>query len=305
MNLDQITTPGFILALFIRDDGQRFLLGTGAYEFEEKQLHFIANDFQNDTVEVQGGDGTFLAGQVRRATTQTFNGFVGDNTVSQQETEVYRRAFLAFFRKNYYYKVVYIFHDGTAIQRRKGFIVDAPEVQELYQFTPRYHVGLNFEDVNYYAYSEDAEGTEIYGKTATIERSSGPQNGGLVWDEDGIVWDNIGAIWEESTSGGPTTVLVESIDKVYPVWKVEGPAVNPQLAVLSTNTTITYSGTVNAGQTLLVDMFNKVATLNGTSVIGNVNGDWLYFMPGNNRVLYTTNNAGAPASHIQWQEIVG
>ncbi len=305
MNLDQINPQGFILALFIRDDGQRFLLGTGAYEFEQSQMHFIANVFQNDVIEVQGNDGMLLAGQVRRAAMQTFDGFVGDTTVSRQDIETYRRAFLAFFRKNYYYKVVYIFHDGTAIQRRKGFIVEAPQVKELYQFTPLYHVGLNFEDVNYYAYSEDAQGDEIYGKSATIQRSSGAQDGGLIWDATGIVWDNLGATWEKSTSGGPTTVLVESIDKVFPIWKIEGPATNPQLSVLTTNTTISYSGTVTPGQTLLIDTFNKTATLNGTSVIGNVSGDWVYFAPGNNRVTYITNNADATSSQIEWQEIVG
>lgn len=305
MNLDQINPQGFILALFIRDDGQRFLLGTGAYEFEQSQMHFTANVFQNDVIEVQGNDGMLLAGQVRRAAMQTFDGFIGDTTVSRQDIETYRRAFLAFFRKNYYYKVVYIFHDGTAIQRRKGFIVEAPQVKELYQFTPQYHVGLNFEDVNYYAYSEDAQGDEIYGKSANIQRSSGAQDGGLIWDSIGIVWDNLGATWEKSTSGGPTTVLVESIDKVFPIWKIEGPATNPQLSVLTTNTTISYSGTVTAGQTLLIDMFNKTATLNGTSVIGNVSGDWVYFAPGNNRVTYITNNADATSSQIVWQEIVG
>lgn len=305
MNLDQINPQGFILALFIRDDGERFLLGSGAYEFEKKQMHFTANEFQNDVIEVQGNDGMLLAGQVRRAATQSFDGFVGDNTVSQTTTETYRRAFLAFFRKNYYYKVVYIFHDGTAIQRRKGFIVDAPEVKELYQFTPQYHVGINFEDVNYYTYAEDSDGKEIYGKSATIERSTGAQDGGLIWDETGIVWDNIGATWEPSSSAGPTTVLIESIDKVYPIWQVVGPATNPQLSVLTTNTTISYAGTVNAGQTLIIDMFNKTATLNGTSVIGNVSGDWAYFSPGNNRVTYVTTNAGASASQVKWQEIIG
>ena len=43
MNLDSITPQCFIMALFIRDDGERFLLGTGAYQFNKKQLHFAAN----------------------------------------------------------------------------------------------------------------------------------------------------------------------------------------------------------------------------------------------------------------------
>lgn len=305
MNIDQIKTECFILALFIREDGERILLGSGIYEFKDSQLHFSADSYANDTIEVQGNDGVLLAGQVRRPTTQTFEGFVGDATVKKAQIEEYRRDFLAFFRKNFYYTVVYIFPDGTAIQRRKGFIVDAPEVKELYQVYPNYHVALNFEDVNYYSYSEDEEGHEIYTKSAMINLSTGGTRGGLIWDSVGVEWDSIGAVWEEGGGGGPTTVMVDSIDRVYPVWRLTGPAVNPQLAVLETGTIINYTGTITATQTLEIDMFNKTAKLNGTSVIGNVSGDWVYFDPGNNRVTYTTNNADAEPSEILWQEVVG
>lgn len=304
MNLDQITPQGFILALFIRDDDDRFLLGSGAYEFKDKQLHFTANAYANDIVEVQGNDGILLAGQVRRPVAQSFDGYVGDGTTCKQDVENYRRSFLAFFRKDYYYTVVYIFSDGTAIQRRQGFIVDAPEVRELYQYMPEYHVALNFEDINYYTYAEDSSGHQIYGKSATIPISAGSPYGGLVWDGYGTTWDSTGAIWEAG-GGGPTTLMVDSIDKVFPVWTVNEPAVNPQLAVLTTGTSITYTGTVAAGQTLVIDMLNKTAFLNGVSVINNISGDWVNFAPGNNRVTYTTTNADATYSTIEWQEIVG
>lgn len=305
MNLDDIKTKCFILALFIRDDGERFLLGSDAYEFKEKQIHFIANSFDNDIVEVQGDDGVLLAGQVRRSSVQNFEGYIGDATVSKSDIENYRQAFFRFFRKNYHYTVVYIFPDGTAIQRRKGFIVDAPEVKEIWQYFPEYSIGINFEDVNYYSYSEDSTGTETYDKSATIYLSTGATEGGLIWDNVGVEWDNIGAEWEAGAGAGPTTVLVDSIDRVYPVWTVTGPAINPQLSILTTNTTLNYTGTVTAGQTLIIDMFNKTATLNGSSVIKNISGDWIYFNPGNNRVTYTTTNADADASIIKWQEVVG
>jgi hypothetical protein len=305
MNLDQIQTQCFILALFIREDGERFLLGSGAYEFKDSQLHFAANTYANDVVEVQGNDGVFLAGQVRRANTQVFDGYIGDATVSKQDVEDYRRAFFEFFRKGFYYTVVYIMPDGTAIQRRKGFIVDAPEVKELFQFYPEYHIGLNFEDINYYSYSEGPGGEETYTKTATIYLSAGATSGGLVWDDLGVVWDSVGAVWEEGGGGGPTTVMVDSVADVYPIWEVQGPVNNPQLSVLSTGTTITYSGNITETQKLVVDMFNKTATLNGVSVVGNISGDWVNFAPGNNRVTYTATNADALPSTIYWQEIVG
>lgn len=219
MNLDQITPECFILSLFIRDDGERFLLGDGAYTFKDNQQHFVANSYANDVVEVQGNDGVFLAGQVRRASSQSFDGYIGDATVSKPDIEEYRKDFLAFFRKNYYYTVVYIFPNGDVIQRRKGFIVDAPEVKELFQVFPEYHIALNFEDVNYYSYSEDPDGNEKYTKSATIYLSTGASSGGLVWDNIGAVSNNYTWITPveiegseiEITNSAGTSAPIESI----------------------------------------------------------------------------------------------
>ena len=184
MNLSDITTQPYILALFKRDDGQRFLLGSGAYEFKESQQHFVANAMVNDVVEVQGSDGALLAGQVRRASVQSFDGYIGDGGVIKSSVENYRKDFIAYFQKNHLYTVVYIFADGTAIQRKRGYIVDAPEVKELYQMTPEYHLALNFEDVNYYKYAENSDGDEMYSNYVNVT-SATTSSGGLIWDTGG------------------------------------------------------------------------------------------------------------------------
>lgn len=294
----------YILAYFIRSDDERLLLGDGAYEFTDKQQHFAANTVENDVIEVQGNDGALLAGQVRRAATQSFDGYVGDGTTTAEEVEKYRRAFLSFFRKNYLYTVVYVFADGSAIQRKRGYIVDAPEITELYQIYPEYHVALNFEDVNYYAYSENADGSEAYGKSATVGLSN-VRAGGLMWGTTGAVFDEIGAVFEEGGSGGPTIVAVDSIDNVYPVLTVRGPANNPILTNNTTNETLTYIGNITSTQTLVIDMMQHIATLNGTSVIQRVSGDYVSLAPGNNRITYATENADAPMAVLEWQEVVG
>lgn len=186
MNLSEITTKCYILALIIRDDDERLLLGDGFFEFTDKLQHFTPNTFQNDVVELQGTDGQLLAGQVRRTAMQSFDGYIGDATVSQQTTEQNRQRFLAFFRKKHFYKVVYIFPDGTAIKRQRGYIVDAPSIKEMFQRFPEYHVGLNFEDPNYYEYDEDESGQEIFAHAQEISLSN-LLVGGLVWDEYGAV----------------------------------------------------------------------------------------------------------------------
>lgn len=293
----------WILALVIRDDGERLLLGDGMYDFKENQQHFAPNTFENDTVEVQGTDGVLLAGQVRRPAAQAFDGFVGDGSSSKAEVEAARRAFFMFFRKNHFYAVVYVFQDGTAIQRRRGFIVEAPEVEELWQIHPAYHVALNFEDVNYYDYNEDEDGNEIYSQAVSIPLATATK-GGLIWDADGVVWDSLGATWEAGT-GGSNVITVDSIDNVYPVITITGPAVNPSLENVTTGGLLTYTGTITNTQTLVIDMAEQTAKLNGTSVLQNLYGDWLSFAPGNNTIAFITQNLDAPNATAEWNEVVG
>lgn len=304
MNLNDIITQPFVLALFKRDDGERFLLGSGAYEFKDNQEHFVANSFVNDVVEMQGSDGALLAGQVRRASTQSFDGYIADATVIKSKTEDYRVDFLKYFQKNHFYTTIYVFSDGSAIQRRRGYVVDAPEVKELYQYFPEYHVALNYEDVNYYKYSEDDAGDETFSNFANV-MSDTAVSGGIIWDEYGATWDAVGLIWEEGGGGGQTVVSVDSISNVLPTIRIVGPAQNPVLSNITSGQTIQYSGNVLASQTLVIDVSQKTAKLNGTSVIQNVSGDWLELVPGNNRLSYTIDNNDQVSATIEWQEIVG
>ena len=299
-----VSERNWILALFIRDDGERFLLGDGAYEFKDSQLHFVANTIVNDTVEVQGDDGIMLAGQVRRGATQSFDGYVGDATTTKEQVEVYRRAFLQFFRKNFNYTVVYIFTNGKAIQRKMGFLVDSPEVKELFQLHPEYHVALNFEDVNYYNYAEDEQGQEIYSSTYELINSRAT-SGGLVWDEIGVVWDEIGAVWEAGTGQTENNITVDSIDTTYPVLTIIGRATGIVVENVRTGDKLEYLGTVSEGQTLVVDMLNQTAKLNGVNVIANMTGDWIRLEPGLNRVVYDANVDEESSATLEWQEIVG
>jgi hypothetical protein len=194
MNLDQITTKCWILALFERDDGERLLLGDGWFDFKDSLQHFQPNTFANDVIELQGSDGQMLAGQVRRGAPQSFDGYIGDPITNRQTIEQHRREFLMFFRKRHHYKVVYIFPDGTAIQRKQGYITDAPSVPEIRQKFPEYHVALNFEDANYYEYAENAQGEEIFSNIRNINISTAA-TGGLVWDNLGAVSDQMG--WKD------------------------------------------------------------------------------------------------------------
>ena len=240
MNLDQIATKCFILALFIRDDGERLLLGDGYYDFNQKLQHFQANTIANDVVEIQGDNGQLLAGQVMRSGAQKFEGYIGDATTNRQTIEQKRSDFMAFFRIKHFYQVIYIFPDGTAIQRRRGYLTDAPTIPEIFQKFPEYSVALNFEDANYYEYAEDAEGNEIYANIAGITLNAA-KRGGLIWDEFGAVSDSAGYEWEEGGSV-QNIVTVAGVDSAWPIWTVQGGAQNPTLTNITTGQTITWQG---------------------------------------------------------------
>jgi hypothetical protein len=189
MNLDQITTKNFVMALFKRDDGERFLLGDGLYEFKDGLQHFQPNIIANDVVEKQGASGQLLAGQVARSASQSFDGYVGDATTTRNNTEIARRAFFRFFQITHFYTVVYILPNGQAIQRKNGYLTDAPSVPEALERFPEYHVALAFEDLNYYSYGEDAAGNETYAQVYQLQPES-ILTGGLVWDAIGVVWNS-------------------------------------------------------------------------------------------------------------------
>lgn len=301
--LADITAQNWILALFIRDDGERFLLGSGAYEFKKSLQHFQPNTYANDIVELQGTDGQLLAGQVRRTAPQPFDGYIADQTMSQQMTESRRRAFLMFFRKKHFYTVAYIMPDGSAIQRRRGYITDAPAVSEMIQRWPEYHVALNFEDPNYYEYAEDSDGNPTYAHVVDVLLASA-SIGGLMWDADGVVWDSNGAIWESGGTGGSNIITVNGVDSVLPVWEVVGPATNPTLTNTTTGQSITWTGIVPNGQSLIIDMAEQTATMAGANVFQFVDGQWIRLDAGNNTLTYTATGATAP-SILSWNGVVG
>ncbi len=322
-NVKGITERNWILALFVRGDGERLLLGDGAYEFKEEQQHFAPNEISSTTVEVQGGDGVLLGGQARRASTQSFDGYVGDATFTKTRIEEAREKFINFFHTNIFYEVIYIFTNGRAIKRQRGFLVDAPSVQELYQIHPEYHVALNFEDVNYYNYLEDVNGNEIYGQKVTIPAATSIV-GGFVWDSTGLVWDENGAVCSGGAVGN-TIIQNNSRRAIYPVWTIIGPSVEPVLENVATGEKLKVTSNdippnhtdfvIAAGDRVVIDMARQIATLyynydvdgkkNAVNILPYLQGDWLTLQPGRNEIAYDTQNQNAADSTLEWAEVVG
>lgn len=221
MSIVSVQPKDFILALFIRDDGERFLLGDGGYGFKDSQLHFVGNTIENDEVAKQGTDGTLLAGQVRRSAIQSFDGYIGDATVTKEAIEQMRRDFIAFFMKGHHFRVVYVDCARNAWQRKGGYLVDAPEVKELWQIHPEYHVALNFEDVNYYVYDENADGDEILAIVQSVPISSEVE-GGLEWDANGAISDAAQMDNETKTVTGSNIHVTDAVVAPFADVQLEG-----------------------------------------------------------------------------------
>lgn len=289
MNLDQITTEPWILALFIRDDGERFLLGDGGYVFTNKQLHFAGNRVQSDTVDMQGSDGVLVAGQVRRAATQSFKGYIGDGSTSPAIVEQLRRDFFSFFRPSFFYSVVYIFCDGSAIKRQRGFIVEAPEVKELYGHTPEYSVGLNFEDVNYYEYSENEQGEETY--TETLATITAAQT-------------------QFPTTATRSVSTISALDSFKIVIETVGASTTNEFSLRKVGAGRFYYNAPQAlgsGHTLEITVNRGVATatLDGSTVTLN-DATGFTLEPGDNKFQFTSSgDFGRATATIQYNSIVG
>lgn len=221
MSIVSVQPKDFILALFIRDDGERFLLGDGGYDFKDSQLHFVGNTIENDEVAKQGTDGTLLAGQVRRSAIQSFDGYIGDATVTKEAIEQMRRDFIAFFMKGHHFRVVYVDCARNAWQRKGGYLVDAPEVKELWQIHPEYHVALNFEDVNYYVYDENADGDEILAIVQSVPISSEVE-GGLEWDANGAISEAAQMDNETKSVSGSNIHVTDAVVAPFADLEIEG-----------------------------------------------------------------------------------
>lgn len=290
MSVVSVKARSFILALFIRDDGERFLLGDNGYDFKDSQLHFAANTIENDEVMKQGADGVIVAGQVRRASVQSFDGYVGDATMAKETIEQMRRDFFAFFVKGHHFRVVYIDCNRNAWQRKGGYLVDAPEVKELWQIHPEYHVGLNFEDVNYYSYNEDADGEEILSNLVDVPVSTAA-SGGLVWDEDGAVSEDAVVDHDAESAGaqGKSVYINDAAEAPLSAFKLDG----------ETSQT-TYTGknllkypyrdtTVTRNDVKFTDNGDGTITANGTAT-----ADTLFWLT-KESWAYTTDNIVIPA----------
>jgi len=112
-----------------------------------------------------------------------------------------------------------------------------------------------------------------------------------------------GAIWEASGGTSAQPVANNGIASALPIWTVNGLAENPSITNETTGQTLTFTGTVPNGQTLIVDCGAQTASIAGVDVKAQITGDWLTIEPGTNLITYSGANVSAPST-LKWNEVV-
>ena len=246
--------------------------------------------------------------QVRRPRAFDVSGWLLPDIDMSQNVSKMMTEINEFFRVREYYRVVYercseidfyldnvILTDGPFVSQTAG---PAEEIVASVELS-----FLALDPAQYKAVFDDngelvPSGSLVVPKTLQTE-------GGRVWGADGATWQasNGGKKWTLGSQGA-VNILVDSSDNIYPVITITGQAINPVITDITTNTSLSFNGTVAEGQKLVLDCANKTAKLGGANVISKISGTWLYLESGINKFEFTAGGTTQDAT-LEWNDVVG
>lgn len=291
-------------------DGETIVFGEYPFLFSQGMKFFQSVPLRETVLEYSGFDGGEVVSQFKGLRPLEVDGII--EAKQRDEYWAARTALSEFFTTAQdgsptIYKAIFIKADGTMFAAQNCWLsANDFTATSLYEHRDaRYNFVLKFGDPYFYEYSEDSEGDEITANSIDLPLSTA-NAGGAIFDSVGLVFDAVGATFELG-SGGVQTIFANTVRNVYPIWTVHGEAVNPSLTSNSTGGTLTYTGTLNDGDELIIDNHNQTAKLNGSNVIGNVSGDWIYLVPGQNQVGYNASSVTGDGemSTLEWNGVIG
>jgi hypothetical protein len=106
---------------------------------------------------------------------------------------------------------------------------------------------------------------------------------------------------------GQTFVTNSGSTESWPIYTITGPGTNPSIYNATTNKTLAFIYSLNAGETLVVDTLNRTVFLNGTasrySALDFTNSKWGGLVPGVNDVRLQFFSFGTGASiRVDWRD---
>jgi hypothetical protein len=111
------------------------------------------------------------------------------------------------------------------------------------------------------------------------------------------------------TYGGGSVIISTTISNTgwattYPTIAISGPITNPVVGNTTENKSLSFVGTYSSADILLVDLYNRVITLNGSPARNTlISGEWFSALPGNNQFYLTGTGtlAGTTQAVVTWQ----
>jgi len=110
------------------------------------------------------------------------------------------------------------------------------------------------------------------------------------------------------TYGGGSSTVTTTIQNIgwattYPTITIQGPITNPIIGNTTTGNTLNFTGTYSALDTLEIDLYNQLITLNGNPARNLlVSGTWFDAPPGNSNFFFTGSStlAGTTQATVSW-----
>lgn len=291
---------------FTRDDGQTlaFNWSTGLVD-QATDDWMPAKTLRTSSFTYADADGGQMVKQHYDPWAITFSGYIVAN--SSAKVREIRNNLLSFFTTNHYFTAIFTDCDGVEMSAPSGWISSAPAVvlRDKHDTAPTFSLGLTFGDPYLYEYAEDDEGNPTYANSIQVPRYTDTNEAaGYMYVGGGYIYYGGGYAYIGAQSAIPT-INVNSTQSVAPIWTVEGQATNPSITNLTTNTEMKYTGTIAAGQTLVVDCLNQTAMIGTADVSRYLSGDWLTLTPGGNQLQYeTTSDDDTQSSTLSWNGVI-
>ena len=110
------------------------------------------------------------------------------------------------------------------------------------------------------------------------------------------------------TYGGGSSSVTTTINNIgwattYPTITIQGPITNPIIGNTTTGNTLNFTGTYTALDTLEIDLYNQLITLNGAPARNLlISGTWFDAPPGNSNFYFTGSStlAGTTQATVSW-----
>lgn len=291
---------------FIRDDGERLAVGGSSGLINGgTDDWFPAKTLRTSSFTYADADGGQMVKQNYDPWPITFSGYIRKPTTTA--TTAARAELLSFFAKNHYFTAIFTDCDGTQMSAMSGWVSSAPQVvlRGKLDRHPTFSLELTFGDPYLYEYAEDEQGNPTYANSIEVPKYEQKATAaGYMYSGSGYIYYAGGYAYTGEINQVPT-IDVNSTQPVAPIWTVTGQATNPSITNLTTNTSMSYNGTIANDQTLVVDCLNQTAMIGTADVSRFLTGDWLTLTPGENQLQYeTTSDSDTQSSTLSWNGVI-